>query len=196
MAYFIGIAGTHSTGKSSFIVDLKKRATDQGIVVKSIADTATNCRDAGFKILRDHTFESTLWIMCSVIRAELHAALNADLVLVDRPVPDALGYLEAALAATGRSIDPAQREYLYKLAEMHMPRYSLLFKTELDASIPLGPDRDPDLQFRASAGQWISHALATLNVSTRNPEDEGAAEAVERILAVISQSKERTKGAF
>lgn len=133
--------------------------------------------------------------MCSVIRAELHAALNAELVLVDRPVPDALGYLEAALEATGRSIEPAQREYLYKLAELHMPRYSLLFKTELDPSIPLGPDRDPDLQFRTSAGQWISRALSTLNASSRNPADEEAAQAVEEVLAAIVRSKVRKKGA-
>lgn len=189
MVYFIGVAGTHSTGKSTFVSKIKDQAEALGIKVETIADTATNCRDAGFGILRDHSFESTLWIMCSVIRAELQAALKADLVLVDRPVPDALGYLEAALESTGRSIEPSQREYLYKLVEMHMPRYTLLFKTELDASIPLGEGRDPDMEFRSTADRCISQVLESMAAPTRRSVDSSAADAVGRIIDMIVLEK-------
>lgn len=189
MTYFIGIAGTHSTGKSTFLATLKQRATERGITVETIADTATRCQSAGFKVLLDHTFESTLWILCSVIRAELEAALRADLVLVDRPVPDALGYLEAALEMTGRVISEKERAYLYELTKLHTPRYSLLFKTELDTSIPLGEGRDTNFEFRASAGNWISRTLETLGVQALDPHDPSAAMAVDSILSTIIESQ-------
>lgn len=188
MAYLIGLTGTHSTGKSTFIEKIREQAAGKGITVTTIADMATNCRNTGFGILKDHTFESTLWIMCSVIKAELEAALKFDLVLVDRPVSDALGYLEAALEATGRSIDQTQRAYLYKLVEMHLPRYSLLFKTELDLSIPLGEGRDTDLDFRVKADKWIAHTLKTLNATTRSL-DASASESIESLIATILRSK-------
>lgn len=189
MAYFIGVAGTHSTGKSTFIDELKARAMERGITVEIISDLASRCQHLGFKILLDHTFESTLWIICSVIRAELEAELKADLVLVDRPVPDALGYLEAALETKGRSITEEQREYLYGLARSHTPRYSLLFKTELDASIPLGEGRDTNEEYRVSAGKCISRALDTLKVQALNPLDADVGIAIDRVLSAIIHKK-------
>lgn len=191
MTYLIGIAGTHSTGKSTFLAEVRQRAAERGITVVTIADTATRCQSAGFKVLMDHTFESTLWILCSVIRAELEAALRADLVLVDRPVPDALGYLEAALEMTGRVISENERAYLYDLTKLHTPRYSLLFKTELDVSIPLGEGRDTNLEFRASAGNWISRTLENLDVQALDPRDPSGTVAIDSILTKIIESKEQ-----
>lgn len=184
MTQFVGIAGTHSTGKTSFVHDVLKQAQKRGISVEVVSDTATRCRDAGFPILRAHTFESTLWIMTSVIKAELEAGLKASLVLVDRPVPDALGYLEAALSATGRTISEEQRAYLYGLAEHHAKRYSLLLRTQLDESIPLGPDRDRDLDFRRDAGRHIDAALIRLGTHSLDPYSD-AAQA--RILSILNQ---------
>ena len=182
MTLFVGIAGTHSTGKTSFVQAVLKQAGTCGISVAVVSDTATKCREAGFPILRDHTFESTLWIMTSVIKAELEAALRASLVLVDRPVPDALGYLEAALSATGRTISEQQRAYLYGLAEHHAKRYSMVFKTQLDESIPLGEDRDPDLDFRRDAGRHIDAVLTRLGISCLDPNADVAQERIRSIL--------------
>jgi predicted ATPase len=182
MTLFVGIAGTHSTGKTSFVQDVLRQAGKCGISVAVVSDSASRCRDAGFPILKDHTFESTLWIMTSVIKAELEVGLKASLVLVDRPVPDALGYLEAALSATGRTISEEQRAYLYGLAEHHAKRYSLLLKTQLDESIPLGPDRDRDLDFRRDAGQHIDAVLTQLGISCLNPNADAAQERIRSIL--------------
>lgn len=150
MTYYIGIAGTHSTGKTTFLSELKQLGEESGIKVEYISDTATKCQNMGFPILSDHTFESTLWIITSVIKSELEAGLNADLVLVDRPVPDAIGYLNAALKAQNRSISVEQKEYLYGIVEQHSRRYNLLLKTELDESIPLGKGVIPILTFDAA----------------------------------------------
>lgn len=185
MAYFLGIAGTHSTGKSTFIEEVERQAESQGIVVRRISDTATKCRDIGLPILRDHTFESTLWIMVTVIKAEIEAGMGAELVLVDRPVIDALGYLEAALKATHRSITAQERDYLYGLAKLHNQRYALLLKTKLNDAIPLGPDRDLDLEFRRSAAQEIDQAFNYLNAASLDPNAAGTSNQIQSIFDKI-----------
>lgn len=189
MAYFLGITGTHSTGKSTFIQELKDRAVGQGISVATIGDTATRCQDKGFKVLLGHTFESTLWIITSVIKSELEAEMSAELVLVDRPVSDALGYLEAALEMTDRRITEYQREYLYSLVKMHVPRYEILLKTELDESIPLGDGRDQNLKYRANVDHWISQTLAKLNISTLNPDTMNKDQVIETIFSDIIKAR-------
>jgi deoxyadenosine/deoxycytidine kinase len=183
MATFIGIAGTHSTGKSTLVKRVAEEAKNRGISVQVVSDTATKARDAGFPILKNHTFESTLWIMTSVIKAELEAALKADLVLVDRPVPDAMGYLDAALEATSRSITSDERAYLENLTKLHSSRYALLLKTRLDETIELGVDRDPDLIFRKEADRKIDSVLERLALPALNPN---LPEATERLQAIVN----------
>ncbi|QBF26043.1 hypothetical protein EXN22_10150 [Pseudomonas tructae] len=186
MAYFLGIAGTHSTGKSTFIETVESQAKARGISVLKISDTATKCQKSGFPILEEHTFESTLWILVSVIKAELEAELNAELVLVDRPVLDALGYLEAALKATGRRISTEERNYLYGLARFHTDRYTLLLKTKLDETIPLGEGRDPNMEFRRSAGLEIDQVFKHLDVPALDPHTESTQERIQSIFDKIS----------
>ncbi len=184
--HYVGIAGTHSTGKSTFLALLRSRLEQVGLRVGVVADKATNCRDAGFGILQDHTFESTLWIMASVIRGELEAGLTADVVLVDRPVPDAIGYLEAALEVQERTISTAERDYLYALGRLHGARYSVLFKTRLDPTIPLGSGRDRDLPFRELVDRRITSSLETLDLSPHILDASGTDDAVELVLRVAS----------
>lgn len=186
MTTFIGIAGTHSTGKTTFVTQVQEEAGKLGIAVEVVRDTATRCQEAGFPILQNHTFESTLWIVASVIRAELEAGLKAKLVLVDRPVPDALGYLEAALHATGRAISQAQRDYLYVLAQHHAGRYALLLKTKLDESIPLGEGRDPNLEFRRDADRRISGVFRQLGVAEIDPNSDTAQQRLRALLGQLA----------
>lgn len=198
MPKFIAFTGTHSTGKSTFVDSLTNIAEKRGIRVGKVKDNASECAEAGFPILRDHTFSSTLWIMATVIREEQHEGLAADLVIVDRPVSDAIGYLEAALAVTGRNLASEDRDYLYALAKLHAPRYDLLFKTVLDESLPLGPDRDPDLAYRKDVDSRISAALFKLGVQPLNPlktEDMGQAlELIDSIARGINQDRRSDVG--
>jgi nucleoside-triphosphatase THEP1 len=87
----IGVAGTHSTGKSTFLSTLTSTLNDRGFVIGGVSDLASRASDLGFPILADHTFESTLWIMAECMRQEAELSLTCDVILVDRPVPDALG---------------------------------------------------------------------------------------------------------
>ncbi|MGH3923755.1 MAG: AAA family ATPase, partial [Pseudonocardiaceae bacterium] len=93
----IAVTGTHSTGKTTFLAALDRALTELGYAVAKVADLAEEAAERGFPILHRHTPHSTLWIMARGIALELEAALWADVVLVDRPVPDALGYYHAAL---------------------------------------------------------------------------------------------------
>lgn len=189
MTVYIGITGTHSTGKSTRVAEIRRLAQERGISTATISDKATDCQKLGFPILRDHTFESTLWIMVTVIQQELEAGLHSQMVIVDRPVSDAIGYLEAALLRTARTISTEQREYLYALAKHHSARYALILETTLDESIPLGPGRDEDRSFRREAGVQISEALTTLKLRSLDPDSAAATARIVELLDGIDAKR-------
>jgi len=93
----IGVTGTHSTGKSSFLRALAPALEQRGLKTATVSGLAKRAKDVGFPILAEHNFHSTLWIMAEGLRQEAEASLGSDVILVDRPVLDALGYLLAAL---------------------------------------------------------------------------------------------------
>lgn len=191
MPRFIAFTGTHSTGKSTFVDNLTDIAEKRGLRVGKVKDSASECALAGFPILKDHTFSSTLWIMATVIREEQHEGLDTDLVIVDRPVSDAIGYLEAALAVTGRDVPSEDRNYLYALAKLHSSRYDLLFKTVLDESVPLGPGRDSDLAYRKEVDSRIGAVLSQLEVQPLNPlNDDEMAQALALIDSIAKEIKQ------
>ncbi|MBO9463470.1 MULTISPECIES: AAA family ATPase [Stappiaceae] len=151
----IGIAGTHSTGKSTFLEQLDARLSTEGVTIGRVDDLATAARDRGFPILTQHNFESTLWIMAEGMRQEAEAALHCEVVLVDRPVFDALGYLYAALEISDRSLPDRQLNELRSIALAHAGDYDLLVMTELDPAIGLGEGRDGNQEFRVAAANKI-----------------------------------------
>ncbi|KMS59871.1 hypothetical protein V474_11895 [Novosphingobium barchaimii LL02] len=155
----IAVAGTHSTGKTTFLTRLKAVFEQRGLAVAYVHDSAVNAQDRGFPILAHHTFESTAWLMARAIELETEATLSADVVLVDRPVADALGYLQAALLHTSRSIPPARIQALERICEAWAPEYDLAFVTVLDPSVELGEGRDGDALFRARAAEAVTRVV-------------------------------------
>lgn len=151
----VGIAGTHSTGKSTFLEQLGSVLSAEGTSIGRVADLAKAARDRGFPILTEHNFESTAWIMAEGMRQEAEAALSNEAILVDRPVFDALGYLYAALEISGRSLPARQLEELRLIALAHAGDYDVLVMTQLDPSISLGQGRDKNHEFRVAAGDKI-----------------------------------------
>jgi hypothetical protein len=156
----IGVAGTHSTGKSSFLDAFSSILEGRGLKTGRVNDLARRASALGFPILTGHTFESTLWIMAECMRQEAEAALTSDVILVDRPVFDALGYLKAALEVTNRSVDRRRLEELVTIARAHSADYDLFIVTSLDRDTPLGIGRDQDMAFREAAARHIE-ALAS-----------------------------------
>lgn len=151
----VGIAGTHSTGKSTFLEQLGSVLSAEGISIGRVADLVKAARDRGFPILTEHNFESTGWIMTEGMRQEAEAALSSEAILVDRPVFDALGYLYAALEISGRSLPDRQLDELRSIAVAHAGDYDVLVMTKLDPAITLGEGRDKNHEFRVAAGDKI-----------------------------------------
>ncbi|MEV2218482.1 AAA family ATPase [Nocardia vinacea] len=160
----IAVVGTHSTGKSTFLARLAHELRRTGIEVATVADLGEQAQRMGLPILWNHTWVSTLWIMTRGISNELEAWLHADVVLVDRAVPDALGYYRAALEYRGETADPDATAYLQTLARCHTDRYNLIFRTQLDPSIPLGTNkiRDGNQKFRTLADHHVEAVLREL----------------------------------
>ncbi len=156
----IGIGGSHSTGKTSFLDNLETRLSRSNLRIHRVRDLAKGARALGFPILTEHTFESTLWIMAEGMRRETEATLVSDVVLIDRPVFDALGYFEAALQITGRKVGQRDLEELQAIAIAHLGAYDLVIGTELDTMVALGDGRDKNEDFRQAAANQIKTFLA------------------------------------
>lgn len=161
----IGIAGTHSTGKSTFAHALKDSLESLGKKVGQVQGLATNARAVGFPILTEHTIDSTLWIIASCMQQEAELSLYSDVIIVDRPVPDAIGYLDAALSVSGRPVDADRLSKLKEVARAYSTEYDVLVVTQLDSTQALGPNRDQNSEFRRVAGERINEFVSQVSVT-------------------------------
>jgi len=155
----LAIAGTHSTGKTTFLERLQTALAFRGLTVAYVHDSAVAAGDLGFPILTEHTFESTAWLMAAAMQLEARAALKAEVILVDRPVPDALGYLLAALRYTERTLAPGRYDRLEKICAAWAGEYNLLFLTQIDPAIEMGPGRDENSAFRLGAADAVTEIV-------------------------------------
>jgi hypothetical protein len=160
----VGITGTHSTGKSTFLARLARELRRDGIEVATVADLAEQALRIGLPILHAHTYTSTLWIMTRGISEELATWPHADVLLVDRPVPDALGYYLAALAFRGEAPDPTALTQLRTIAAQHAVHYDLMLRAALDPTLPLGEGRDHNNRYRLLADQHVERVLRELGI--------------------------------
>jgi hypothetical protein len=182
----IGVAGTHSTGKSSFLMALAPVLQQLGLKAATIGGLAERAKALGFPILADHTFDSTLWIIAEGLRQEAEASLRCNVILVDRPVPDALGYLLAALEVSGRQEDPRRIEELRAIARAHSGDYDVLIVTSLDPNIPLGDGRDGDSRLRAAAAKNIDALISEFAPGAWRLTSSNADTLVARTHALLS----------
>lgn len=162
----VAVAGTHSTGKTTFIARLAHELRRDKITVAHVADLGETAQSLGLPLLDNHTWASTLWFITKGISKEIEAWNRADVVLVDRPVADALGYYRAALAYRSEEPEPDRVTMLESLALHHSTNYDLLFKTTLDPTIPLGDnkDRDSNARFRHLADLHVDGVLDDLGL--------------------------------
>jgi hypothetical protein len=186
----IGVLGTHSTGKSTFLARLAHDLRRQHIQVATVADLGEQAQRTGLPILHNHTWASTLWFATRGISYELEAWRHGDVVLVDRPVPDALGYYRAALEYRGEQPEPTTLAYLESLVRGHSVHYDLLFRTTLDTSIPLGDskERDEDSEFRVLADRFVSRVLDELNLAHELLPADGHDQALFRAIEFVTAS--------
>jgi predicted ATPase len=181
----IAITGTHSSGKSTFLQNLEQELNGAGLRIQRIGDFARRAQGLGFPILTKHTYESTLWIMAECLRCEAEASLQSDLILVDRPLIDALGYLQAALQLSGRTLDSGRSEELMTIATAHTPDYDVLIRTALESNIEVGKGRDLDGEFRVAAATAIERLVNQIEPNALILTSANGKELVQRVLEIV-----------
>jgi AAA domain len=186
----IAASGTHSTGKTVFLTRLRHLLETAGYHVSTVADQTGAARDHGFPVLREQTATTTLWLMTMGIAAELVAGRHADVVLVDRPIIDALGYHTAAHAWRGEPVDPLQASFLADLARHHAPSYHLIYQAVVDPNMGIAPDacRDNDPAFRDLADQAITAVYGRLAIPTLPLHSVGHTTAVRKALQLARRA--------
>lgn len=155
----IGVAGTHSTGKSTFCRELKAGLELRDIRVETVPSFGALAAQQGIPLLTQHTYDSTMWFIDRTLEAEHAARTNAEVVLVDRPVIDAVAYWSAAVVYRGMSITPHELEAIGNLMMNHVPNYTTVLATKLDHTIALGPGRDTDSRFRTAVDTHLHDIL-------------------------------------
>ncbi|WP_169812197.1 AAA family ATPase [Nocardia xishanensis] len=183
----IAVTGTHSTGKSTFLQRLADRLHRDRIQVAVVADLGAEAMERGLPILANHTWVSTLWIISRGMSLEVQAWMQADVVLVDRPVSDALGYYEAALECRGQQPNPANIYQLEELVVRHARNYDLVLRTVLDPTIPLdlSKPRGTDLGFRALADRHVAKVTERLGIGHEQLPADGHDRALVEVAAFI-----------
>ena len=188
----IAVAGTHSTGKTTFLTRLRHLLETAGYQVASVAVPVAAARDHGFPILREQTAATTLWIITTAIAAELAAARRADVVLVDRPVTDALAYHLAAHAWRGEPVDPGQSAFLTDLARHHAPSYQLIYRTVIDPALGIRDDghRDTEPRYRDLVDGMISTVHRQLGISATTLRSTDHRSAVRHALQLARSARQ------
>lgn len=181
----IAISGAHSTGKSTFLAHLAHELRRDGFEVASVADLGEQAQQLGLPILYNHTYVSTLWIITRGISNEVATWAHADILLVDRAVPDALGYYLAALAYRDEQPDPDVLAYLRALVIRHSTHYDLIYRTTLDRSIPVGSNkpRDENRRYRQLADHHVGQVLDELGIAHELLPADGYDAAIRHAMA-------------
>src|SRR5579872_326660 len=129
----IGISGAHSTGKTTFIGNLREALDKNSISYKVIGDLATKCP---LPILDKHTVESTLWIAAKGITEEIEAEKDLLIVIADRPILDCWAYFNAVCENRYKEDDPKLLTLKFMITNW-LNTYDLIYQTEIDESIPV-----------------------------------------------------------
>jgi hypothetical protein len=163
----IGVAGTHSTGKSTFCSDLKASVELKGIRVATIPSFGALAVQKKIPLLTQHTYDSTMWFIERTLEAEQIARANAEVVLVDRPIIDAVAYWNAALAYRGSNAAAYELKVIDDLMLNHCSNCTTVIATKLDTSFVLGPGRDTDAGFRESVDTHLHKLLGRHSIQHR-----------------------------
>ncbi|WP_447868221.1 AAA family ATPase [Rahnella aceris] len=162
--YLIGVAGTHSTGKSSFCRALHESLKRNDIRVSVVPSFGRLAVKLGIPLLKDHTYESTLWFINKTLEAKKIALDSSDVVIVERPEIDSFSYWKAAINCNKKDWPIEERNIIESIILNESKCYTHLFATNINNSIPLGPGRDTDIEFRNSVDFYLHQSLQTLSL--------------------------------
>ncbi|NEA35000.1 AAA family ATPase [Streptomyces sp. SID13031] len=186
----IGIAGTHSTGKTVLMRRIEMELRAIGLTVARTHGLGKRAAAAGLPKMHRHTALSTEWIIAAGVADELAGATNADIVLADRACIDALAYYTAAVEHRNEQIDPQTLGHLEQLVAMQMPAYVVLFATVLDPSAPVIARHDYDPAYRRLVDSHLHQRLRAGNHEHHLVHNDPASReaAIQAALGAIDKS--------
>ncbi|MFH0857239.1 MAG: ATP-binding protein [Candidatus Magasanikbacteria bacterium] len=146
----ITIIGTHSTGKTTIIEQLKNTLQIHGKEVFVIQELARECP---LPINETTTLEAQKWILENQIQRENEIDHTNRILITDRSSLDNFAYMYRALGEN-------TPEPFEKLAVEHMSTYDFIFKTQkLDIDATRDKVRSTDYEFRDTMDWLIYHLL-------------------------------------
>jgi nicotinamide riboside kinase len=121
----IGLAGTHSTGKTTLIRELKKEMPRLNLVSEA-------ARDCPFPINEKTNFKSQEWIFRTQVEREIKVPLD-DITISDRTVYDQLAYIRYAYENGNITFDEYMVLEKYVTNWGHTYDYIVYIPIEFDA---------------------------------------------------------------
>ncbi len=182
----IGISGSHSTGKTTFIKRLEKALNYKSISFKTVSDLATICP---LPILRKHTVESTLWIASKGITDEVETEYKFDVVIADRPILDCWAYFNAVCKNRYEESNP-KLQTLKSMISNWLPTYDIIYQTVINANIPIEDNkgRDLDIAYRNEIGTEMIEASKQFSITPKLLTTENTDTELEFILTQIDNA--------
>lgn len=161
----IGISGSHSTGKTTFIKRLEKSLSDKSIKFKSVSDLAIKCP---LPILCNHTVESTLWIASKGITDEVETEYKYDIVIADRPILDCWAYFNAVCKNRYEETNP-KLQTLKSMISNWLPTYDIIYQTVINENISIEDNKGRYLkeEYRSQIGTEMINASRQFNITPR-----------------------------
>jgi nicotinamide riboside kinase len=145
----LGLCGTHGTGKTTLIRELKKEIPRLNLVSEA-------ARDCPFPLNEKTNFRSQDWIFRTQVKRELDAALD-DITISDRTVYDQLAYIRYAYDEGNVTWD----EYL--VLERHITEwgrtYDFIFYLPIEFAMEVDGVRSPDEFYREEIDKHVVDIL-------------------------------------
>jgi hypothetical protein len=140
---YLGVAGTHHSGKTTIARRIEMELRGAGYSVARTSGIAKAAAGLGFPKMTAHTAASTEWIVASTAAAARAAGLQAEVVLVDRTPLDAIAYYRAALRRRGHDFDPRELRRLTAMATAASDLCLLHLVSVLDPAVPFSAEAEP-----------------------------------------------------
>lgn len=171
------VTGTHSTGKTTLVSALVEQ-----LDLPSIDIVTEPARDSPFILNFNQNQLSTVWLLVSLLRAEIEAETRpgTGMVICDRGLPDILAYHQVTVGDGLATWSAVVTDW--------MSSYAYTFVTRPDPGIRMVPDalRPDDPTFRSDVQQAIERWLA----ASGTPYEvlpHGLGDRVERVRARLFQ---------
>jgi len=108
----IAFTGSHGTGKTTSVAkkfyDMKLHNPENSITILT-----ENAKNSPFKINKETSFESQLWIFSNQMQSELFFQANYDILICDRTIVDSIAYtMTAGLNDLANSMMNLAKDYI------------------------------------------------------------------------------------